>query len=254
MIRVLAAAAVLAGGAAGRAGERGDAGAGGTGRRARLGAGGQARLRHGAPGAEQRGVHAARVVAERGLLPRPQHAELPRAAVRGRRRPDASSARSSTTTRATSSPSPRACAPACRRCPGSLAFRQVTETARWKLTKTWITDPARPTVLAQRALRVQDRKPLALYVLADPAPGDDGNDDTGSSSGGRLVAADDASASAVAADPPLTQGTSGYRGTRERPVEAAAGDRAPDRLRRDRARQRRAGRPDARSTAAATRR
>jgi glucoamylase len=96
--------------------------------------------------------------------------------------------------------------------PGSLAFRQVTETARWKLTKTWITDPARPTVLAQVRFESKTHKPLALYVLADPAPGDDGNDDTGTFAGGRLVASDDAGASAVAADPPLTNGTSGYRG------------------------------------------
>src|SRR3954465_7334625 len=32
---------------------------------------------------------------------------------------------------------------------GTLAYRQVTETSRWRLTKTWITDTARPTVLAR---------------------------------------------------------------------------------------------------------
>src|SRR4051812_12015574 len=101
--------------------------------------------------------------------------------------------------------------------PGSLAFRQVTETARWKLTKTWITDPARPTVLAHVRFVSKTHKRLALYVLADPAPGDDGNDDTGTSAGGRLVASDDAGASAIAADPPLKQGTSGYRGTASDP-------------------------------------
>ena len=101
--------------------------------------------------------------------------------------------------------------------PGSLAFRQVTETARWKLTKTWITDPARPTVLAQVRFESKTGTPLSLYVLADPAPGDDGNDDTGTFAGDRLVASDDAGASAVAADPPLTNGTSGYRGTASDP-------------------------------------
>jgi glucoamylase len=101
--------------------------------------------------------------------------------------------------------------------PGSLAFRQVTETARWKLTKTWITDPARPTVLAKVRFESKTHKPLSLYALADPAPGDDGNDDTGAFAGGRLVASDDAGASAVAADPPLTNGTSGYRGAASDP-------------------------------------
>src|SRR3954464_15126916 len=32
---------------------------------------------------------------------------------------------------------------------GSLAYRQVTQTSRWRLTKTWIPDPARATVLAK---------------------------------------------------------------------------------------------------------
>src|SRR3954449_3114703 len=32
--------------------------------------------------------------------------------------------------------------------PGSLTFRQVVESPRWKLTKTWFTDPARTSVLA----------------------------------------------------------------------------------------------------------
>src|SRR3954464_8252729 len=103
--------------------------------------------------------------------------------------------------------------------PGSLAFRQVTETARWKLTKTWITDPARPTVLAHVRFVSKTHKRLALYVLADPAPGDDGNDDTGTSAGGRLVASDDASASAVAADPPAQQGASAHRGPARDPGE-----------------------------------
>src|SRR3954471_3298488 len=31
---------------------------------------------------------------------------------------------------------------------GSLTFRQVTQTSRWRLTKNWITDPDRPSVLA----------------------------------------------------------------------------------------------------------
>src|SRR4051812_19710565 len=101
--------------------------------------------------------------------------------------------------------------------PGSLAFRQVTETARWKLTKTWITDPARPTVLAHVRFESRIRKPLALYVLADPAPGDAGNAAPVSSPGGRLVASDAAPAPAAAADPPLTNGTSGYRGTASDP-------------------------------------
>jgi glucoamylase len=110
--------------------------------------------------------------------------------------------------------------------PGSLAFRQVTETARWRLTKTWTSDPSRPTVLAHVRFESRTHKPLKLYVLADPAPGDDGNDDTGTFAGGRLIASDDAGVTtAVAADPPLAQGTSGYRGSASDPWRELEADR-----------------------------
>jgi glucoamylase len=101
--------------------------------------------------------------------------------------------------------------------PGALGFRQVTQTARWKLTKTWITDPARATVLARVRFESRTGKRLRLYVLADPAPGDDGNDDRGTFARRQLVAFDDAAASAVAARPALRGGSSGYRGTASDP-------------------------------------
>ena len=97
--------------------------------------------------------------------------------------------------------------------PGALGFRQVTQTARWRLTKTWITDPARATVLARVKFESLAGKKLKLYVLADPAPGDDGDDDRGRG----LVACDDEAATAVAAVPRLKGATSGYRGTASDP-------------------------------------
>src|SRR4051794_32064421 len=99
---------------------------------------------------------------------------------------------------------------------GTLAYRQVTQTSRWRLTKTWITDPARSTVLAKVHFEALKGSPR-LYLLADPAPGDDGNDDTGTSADTQLLASDDAGASAVAADPPLTETSSGYRGASSDP-------------------------------------
>jgi glucoamylase len=97
--------------------------------------------------------------------------------------------------------------------PGTLAFEQTTETHRWRLTKTWITDPARATVLADVRFESRTGRPLRLYLLVDPAPGDDGNDDRGAS----LVAWDDAVASSVAAWPGLHQATSGYKGSTSDP-------------------------------------
>jgi glucoamylase len=101
--------------------------------------------------------------------------------------------------------------------PGSLGFRQVTETARWRLTKTWITDPARPAVLARIRFESLTGGPLRLYVVTDPAPANDGNDDRGESARNRLVAYDDAGASVVAALPGFEGTTSGYRGTESDP-------------------------------------
>src|SRR3954464_14452001 len=100
---------------------------------------------------------------------------------------------------------------------GALTFRQTTRTSRWVLEKTWITDPARPTVLARVRLRSLTGHALKLFVLVDPAPGDDGNDDVGASLGSELVAHDDTVATSVAARPALSQTTSGYAGAASDP-------------------------------------
>jgi glucoamylase len=100
-----------------------------------------------------------------------------------------------------------------RAVPGSLTFVQTTSTPRWRITKTWIADARRDAVLADVRFRSLTGRRLALYVLVDPAPGDDGNDDRARTRDTDLVAWDDASASAVAASPPLRRSTSGYLGT-----------------------------------------
>ena len=103
-------------------------------------------------------------VAERGLLPRPLHPGLPRAAVRGHRRQDVRGPRGRRRR-----PAPhrarraRRDGDASRRSTRTLGFRQVTENARWRLTKTWITDPARDTVLAR--VRFEAKTRTALRAL-----------------------------------------------------------------------------------------
>ena len=91
---------------------------------------------------------------------------------------------------------------------GSLTFRQVVESRRWKLTKTWYTDPARASVLADVRFESKTGRPLRLYVLADPAASDTGDDDRGRG----MVAWDASSASAVQAEPGFAAESSGYRG------------------------------------------
>ena len=95
---------------------------------------------------------------------------------------------------------------------GALTFRQTTRTSRWVLEKTWITDPSRATVLARVRLKSLTGRALKVFVLVDPAPGDDGNDDLGTSLPSELVAHDDTVATSVAARPALTRTTSGYAG------------------------------------------
>jgi glucoamylase len=109
---------------------------------------------------------------------------------------------------------------------GSLAYRQVTETTRWRLTKTWITDPQRPTVLGQIRFESLTGEPLQLYALADPALGNDGDDDRGTSGANQLVAFDDAGATVIATESGLEATSSGYRGSESDPWEDLEADRS----------------------------
>jgi glucoamylase len=100
---------------------------------------------------------------------------------------------------------------------GGLAFQQTTRTSRWVLKKTWIADPRRSTVLARVQFTSLTGNPQRVFVLADPAPGDDGNDDRGQSLGSELVAYDDTVASDISARPRLRKTTSGYAGSASDP-------------------------------------
>ena len=185
-------------------------------------------------------VHAAPGVAVGDLLPRPQHPGVPRP--RSSPSPTAGSV-----TRETVDDDPRhiervgpGSARASRPMDGTLAYRQVTSTSRWRLTKTWITDPARAdrarcacasSRCPQAAAALRARRPCARRrrqrrprqqrhgscsppTTWPPAP--------------------------CAADPPLGDQQRLPR-QRERPLERSPGRRSPDRLRRDGARQRRPG-------------
>jgi len=97
----------------------------------------------------------------------------------------------------------------------SLTYRQIDEDpGRFRLTKTYVTDPARDALLVNVHFESLNGKPLALYALLDPGLGNDGMDDSGSTNGAALVASDSGSpvASAMTATPAFTQTSSGYLG------------------------------------------
>ncbi len=96
-----------------------------------------------------------------------------------------------------------------------LTYR-VVNTAKsgdYRITKTYVTDPARSTVLVNISFRSLTGRPYEVYVLHDPALGDDGTDDTGGGRGATMLSSQPGMGSAVAAVPALTRISSGYLGT-----------------------------------------
>ena len=94
----------------------------------------------------------------------------------------------------------------------SLVWRQVN-TARsgaYRITKTYVTDPARAAVLLDVRFESLTGKPYDVYVLHDAGLGLNANDDTGRSGHGGLLATDDQAASAVLASSGFTKTSSGY--------------------------------------------
>ena len=98
--------------------------------------------------------------------------------------------------------------------PRSLTYRQVNtaRSKRWRITKTYVTDPRRAAVLVDVRLESLTGRPYKLYALLDPALSNSGDDDVGESAGRTLVARDDKLASALRTDPAPTRVSSGYLG------------------------------------------
>ncbi|MEA2311326.1 MAG: glucoamylase, partial [Solirubrobacteraceae bacterium] len=99
--------------------------------------------------------------------------------------------------------------------PRSLTYRQVNtdKAGRFRITKTYVTDPGRNALLVDVTFESLTGKALQLYVLHDPALSNNGNDDSGATSGSALVVHDAAAGGALAASPAFTRTSSGYLGT-----------------------------------------
>ena len=97
----------------------------------------------------------------------------------------------------------------------ALEYRQVNtdKGGKYKITKTYVTDPARSTVLVDVTFESLTGKPYQLYALYDPSLNNDGGDDTATSTDGKLLASDGNVASALVGAPRFAQASSGYLGT-----------------------------------------
>jgi glucoamylase len=99
--------------------------------------------------------------------------------------------------------------------PRSLSYRQVNTDpqGRYRITKTYTTDPDRNVLLMRVHFESLTKQPLRLYALYDPSLSANGDDDSGATDGTALVASDAKAGSALVASPAFTKTSSGYLGT-----------------------------------------
>jgi glucoamylase len=101
--------------------------------------------------------------------------------------------------------------------PRSLSYQQIdtARSGRYRITKTYATDPARSALLVDVDFQSLDGSPYQVFTLYDPSLSGAGDDDTGSSQGGALLAHDAATASALVARPAFRATSSGFLGVND---------------------------------------
>src|SRR6185369_8029799 len=116
--------------------------------------------------------------------------------------------------------------------PQSLSYQQINtaNNGRYKITKTYATDPVRSTVLIDTRFQVLTGGPLSLYVLYNPSLNNSGSGDTGTVTGGQLVASDGPVASALASSVAFTKMTNGYSASASDPLTDLTANNALDTL------------------------
>jgi glucoamylase len=112
-----------------------------------------------------------------------------------------------------------------------LTFRQVdtARSGRYRITKTYVTDPGRAVVLADVRVESLAGRRLQVWVRYDPALRNDGDHDRGRTSGSVLLTRGGAIASALRTSPALRESSSGYLGTRSDPWRDLRANRRLDR-------------------------
>src|SRR5918994_4821409 len=102
----------------------------------------------------------------------------------------------------------------------SLTYQQVNTDidGKYRITKTYVTDPARSTVLIDVSFASLTGQPYQLYVLYDPSLDNSGDDDTATSQNGQLLASDrdgnsdGGVASSLVGAPQFEQTSNGHKG------------------------------------------
>jgi glucoamylase len=97
----------------------------------------------------------------------------------------------------------------------ALVYRQVNtdKTGNYRITKTYVTDPARSTALADVTFESLSGRPYRVYALYDPSLDNGGDEDSGVVRDASLVATDGDVASALVSSPELGKRSTGYKGT-----------------------------------------
>jgi glucan 1,4-alpha-glucosidase len=113
----------------------------------------------------------------------------------------------------------------------SLSYRQVNTDidGRYRIVKTYVSDPARASVLVDVRVRSLDGGRYTAFVLYDPALANSGMHDSGATSGAALVARDTSTemdvASALVAKPAFRAVSSGFAGVSDGWTDLAADHR-----------------------------
>ncbi len=98
--------------------------------------------------------------------------------------------------------------------PDSLTFQQINtaKSGKWKIAKTYSTDPGHNRVVIQIAFEVKDSS-LELYIYYDPSMSNSGMKDRGWINGQTLIASEGDKFSAIVSKAGLSEATVGFVGT-----------------------------------------
>ncbi|MEV7549896.1 glycoside hydrolase family 15 protein [Amycolatopsis sp. NPDC089917] len=101
-----------------------------------------------------------------------------------------------------------------RRTDGLTYEQTITDDRRrWKLRKTYVTDPARASVLIDVDFVSLTGRPYQVYAVADPDLTNEGSDDSARADGASAVSSDAKTAAALTAEPAFSRTSVGYSGS-----------------------------------------